>query len=790
MPSLLTIPAPPRRLDFTRTQVFTKGSSGHTVRVIDLEGLEATQQNGNGSRVGEQYARTFLRNLDLGTLVYQGLDGSKFEAPQPKSLLIITPPAQEPDKRPDQGIKQAKTGSIGSFEEPEEPIDEEHLVWRFKSLHTKYSDSDRAAFFKNYEVVGISLETGIVVRSKVEPGVLVVVKARHFLPKGDPILMPDGISYDLTSIKRGRQQGSDDIEATMTRYRNASLMPKYADALRYLKEAGADFTALQRRKLLLGIGMVGWEREYIVADPKTGEYKGFWEMRPDEQGVVRKMLFKEFEELFIGMGEVVEGQADRGHKLGIFTDPIEAVIESAFTREWLEERYPGALVMDIGMPPSGTPKNTVINATTEHESGMYLASIASQLMVNFKPGTEASIRFREKQALKYGFITDDGQPDVSAMIRAYADKGLWPPLAGHMSSNTGNHLRRGTNRFETDLEMVINQGNLFGSLGKIVRVMTATGPLVQDLVADWAGKPLYDARNAFRNDMGSAPSYNEPIKDVRHFEEIGIQTITEGKADRLGRAFAVQTKRIDHPDGRVEMVYTPMHHGDIRYRIEMTQNGSVASARIEFTGAGASDSIARGRGMSVLQMLTIVSLMATVHEWTTGEFGGEHTALKYVAKMLWNDPSRWQEVWDTSNEFVFDYMTEGPQSLKTQKLANLLIDLFTKVAIQVPGMEKIKNIAVASLNNLSVDGTFDDLSQGRGNLATAVVNLVNDKAKGYNNLQMAHIIDAFESQQARFLRDHQDQPDVIYDHYKGNNNGNAGFDFDWPDVSHLADEAA
>jgi len=475
--------------------------------------------------------------------------------------------------------------------------------------------------------------------------------------------------------------------------------------------------------ILNGALQVGFERELWAIDPFTGELAKIRD-----------------EELLVGSIEIDEG---------LYITPTLAAIGMAAKQKELEDKYPGRLLVNMSTPPSGSPRNTELNMYNEPEKevnlGPYIAFIEGICYPRYKPFTSESLQIREQQASFHGY------PGALEMIAENGDCRTWSTAAAHMNLGVINTYNPETGKYEVNFDLAKNLSNIaLSELGSIARIITASSPYITGVAPKINGKFTRDTREFIRQDMGTALSHNEPIRDAKHYQEIVRANMTAGKdgADRLARAIVSHTNE----DGS----YTTTAHGGGRWRFEDT--GSL-TGRIEYTGAGSTSILPKARSMAILQMLQSIALLAT-HEGKD--------VFDYIKE---NFGYSKEEVLGNADGTVQEFFLNGPQSPRMQKLAARLTDIFEQM--HVPGLEDSRQIALAALRDIQVEGDLHDLAKGKGTLGGALLKYAQ---QGYSGLQVAKIVHAFQQQEAKFIRT------LSEDEVKQYLRGEIGFEFVMPNI--------
>lgn len=617
--------------------------------------------------------------------------------PPPRHMTTLTLP----------GIKRQENGStkgqkLDVYQTNKRPLSQEEITARFLELFPG----------EPFETLG-SLEKGLVIYS--------TVNDLHLIAIPSSALIPSAFTYldngRITGVTFGGNAGLSHIKYSLIESPTERSREAIAKCVAALMSDKTDLAALYEQDrlretsgrptelILNGALLVGFEREFWAIDPKTGELA---DIRHDE--------------LLVGCIEI-----DEGH----YITPAAAAVGMALKQKAMEDKFNGLLLVNTGTPPSATPQNMEINVYNEPEKGdrnlgPYIAVIAYTCWPRYGPRTKASWEIREQQAKFHGF---DNADDMKAKL---GDIRTWSNAAAHMNLGLPNTFNPERQRYEINFELARNVSNLvLSELGAMSRMMTASTPFLTGFAPTLDGRFVRDTREFTRNDLGTALSHNEPIRDARHYREIVSATMTAGKdgADRLSRAIIAHKNK----DG----TYSATAHGAGRWRFEETRHEDgrpKPAGRIEYTAAPATSILPKARSMAVLQMLEAIALIAT-HE--------NKDVFDYIEETYGYSK---EEVWGNADATVQEYLIAGPQSPRTKRLGRVLTDILTRT--DIPALREVKKIALAGIRDLFFEGDIHDFAKGKGTLGAALIPFAEE---GYSGLAVARIVDAFLRQEAQFI---------------------------------------
>jgi hypothetical protein len=557
-------------------------------------------------------------------------------------------------------------------------------------------------------------ERGLIVYSDTRPLHLIVVPSNHFIASAY-YFASDG---RINRVELQGKTGKKHMYSSIVTYPNDQTRRDIDFVARKLMSEKTD---LSQNPDIFGALFVGFERELWAINPERGELEDITD-----------------EELLVGEVEIDEG---------FYITPAQAALGMAVKQQELERNYPHSYLNNTSVPVSGSPQNVDLNIYDLPEKGddnigPYVAVIERNCYRRYRPHTPESIQIREQQAAFHGYES------ANQMIAEHGDCRTWSTAACHLNVGLINSKTDKEDKYQVDFDLARNTSNLvLSEFGSIVRMFTASSTFITGFVPRIDGQVPLDIREFIRQDMGTAKSHNQPIRDDHHYQEIVRQTIVAGQegADRLSRAIVAHTNE----DGS----YAPAAHGAGRWRLE---DIGKPSGRIEYTGAGSTTILPKLRSMAILQIFQALSILAT-HE--------NKDVFDYIQE---NYGFTKDEIWGDADRTVQEFMLYGNKSERTQTLVERLTSLIERV--HIPSLEEAKEIALAGLRNFRKETTFKELAHGKGTLGGALMPLA---LNGVDSLTVARIVDAFQRKEAAFILSLGSEEEV--NRYL---KGEIGFEFD------------
>jgi len=643
-----------------------------------------------------------------------GTNGATTTEPQHQNLPL--PPSSEPSEDADTSIKE---GKLALFETVKNPITLADVIAKFQEMYPN----------EPFDFVG-NLDSGLVVYSTATDQALHVItvpssafipSAYHYLGDGKIDAVTFGGVAGQRHVDTSILEPMDDTARTKLQQIVQRMMDPSADLMQLYQ---ADQTKIERRDFdglnLNGALQMGFEREFWVIHPNTGELANIRD-----------------EELIVGLVEIDDG---------LYATPMQSAVGMARLQRELEERYPGLLLVNSSVPPSGTVQKTEVNSYNEPDAalnlGPYIAIIERGNFRRYQPSTPDSRQVRDQQARHHGYT------DADDMICQHGDCRTWTTAAEQINQGVANFFDTDKQRFEVPFEMALNSSNIsLSELGAIARILTMSSPYITDLAPTLDGHHVRDLREVTRGDLGTAAPHNQPINDMAHYLDIVKSTMTAGidGSDRLSRAVVAHTN--------VDGSYTATAHGDGRWRFEDTGK---MSGRVEYTGSGSTSILPKNRAMAILQMLQAIATIAT----SKGQDVFDYIQAQYG----WSKA----EIVGDADATVAEFNHQGPGSKRSQALFDRLTDILERT--HIPALDKIKAIALAAMRDVREEGNLQDFAHGKGTFGGAMITLAK---LGYTGLQAAKVMDAFLRQESDFILKN---PHLVEDYLLGE----VGFDFTMP----------
>ncbi|MBF0104472.1 MAG: hypothetical protein HQM16_03990 [Deltaproteobacteria bacterium] len=578
-------------------------------------------------------------------------------------------------------------------------------------------------------------------------GQMLYVRGSEIIPQKYVV---DGDRLRVGSVTFGARPGLEHTEYSWA----LAGDPELDVALRNAWQALIEGTEIEG---LWGFNYVGHEPEYWCVD---------------EQGLARPALHTE--ELSTHLLETHQESP------GLFHDPVMTV--QGLAREYLnlhkpEHTHPETFLVPLGCDP-GTPLfEADINCGINDHFGLYMVALEKRLSGLVGVRSKGDLFYWTQIARACGF----------ERVRSLIDSLLCPLLAFNVAAS---HQSVGPGTlpktygiipgYKADLDMMIAQSNIYSSsLGAVLQIVSSTGPFVAGAaLMSPENKYIWHARNVVRRILATSEKQTYPIKDAKTLTEIMIAGLTQGikGADRLARAGVAVTTMAR--DGR-QIFKKQIGHGDVRIRLEWsvdTQEGGLTGQpkmRVEYTGADATNLANKVRVQTLLQMFALVALKARAER-------ADGDVLAEAAKIIGEDQLTAKDLWGDTQTINDDYMSEGPHAARVTTVISRLKKLLTNMP-EIPAYQEIKKIALRSLEIITETGSVDLLGRGKCTVAAAMVDLAQ---KGYNGRQAALIMGQFALQEALWLDDERRTTEEVMDYLLGKDN--AGFEFLWPRVAHLA----
>jgi len=448
-----------------------------------------------------------------------------------------------------------------------------------------------------------------------------------------------------------------------------------------------------------GAGAVGSEPEAWVIDPKTGDLA------------------------LISGGELQMGLLEE--TLEAISDPKVFLIKRATHILGRARNYPGYLIIDTSVLPTGNPKDIQVN--TGHDLGPYVYAIQNFLYQNYFDFSDpVAVSLMDKVAQNFGYSS------YQEMHHDLGNMAYWVMAASHASVGL-HHLRTGNKALWVPAEQAIAVSDIFNSdLATIAEFLMFSTPVIfgqTPMLVDKSGQEVWpnDYRAIFRYLMDTT----NPGPFIGSVEEM-YRHITYGVVNGLTHTMDRSSYLASVGDKIV-----PVAHGRVRNRIASTEPRN-QTGRIEYTGCSASPSVIDESARNCfLQVLMVAALEAL----SNGQMPQDYFKKMFPSISSWERQKyltqaaslygfNYPEVSTLIDEGLsfLGYMEENYPALKQQ------------IEIARKRIQNLRNQAVSSLEEYLVNPT--------GSVAKVIKNEIK---RGVDPLELARRVHNYEIQLAEKL---------------------------------------